>query len=425
MSDNINTACGVGLVEASSDEINDSRERFTHTSYTARNGDPIAITYCTSVEQLQDALEPFLKEDFVGLDCEWKPYVKANAGDRVPRIWTDGYIRPMSRTKEALSTAQFASRDQIVVAHFAVFETEGDDASQLVPSNLRSILSSQAILKLGNGIQQDANVCHKYLGIQCHGLIDLKDIHRLITPPTNATMGGGGQLGLRGMINSYLKKWVSGKGGVQMSNWSLPQALSAEQLEYAGNDAFAAIIVHEAMLSRLDTDWREDLLPSSSSLDKKRKAKAQLHPRPKATLEEMKARNKAAEDRKRAEGVANLTPDLRGLYDSLKARSLEWTREAALRPWPVPHLCSLFKIVKCSPLPVTVEAIEMLSVGKGAKSEFVYEIVNIVRESVGLEALVVPEGWTERVREEGLAKEKEAKEAKEAKAAKVAKLEGV
>lgn len=83
----------------------------------------------------------------------------------------------MTRTKEVLSTIQIASRDQIIIAHLAIFETNGENPSQLIPPNLQTILSSKTILKLGNGIQQDTNLCHKYLGIACYGLIDLRDLH--------------------------------------------------------------------------------------------------------------------------------------------------------------------------------------------------------------------------------------------------------
>ncbi|KAE9966298.1 hypothetical protein EG328_009017 [Venturia inaequalis] len=388
----------------------ESRERFTHISYTARNGNPITVTYCTSVEQLQMALKPFLEEDFVGFDCEWKPYDREKTEPKVTRTWkADDYIRPMSRTKEALSTAQFASHDHIVIAHFATFKTDNDNPSQLVPSNLRTLLSSNDILKLGSGIQQDANICHKYLEIECHGLVDLKDIHFLVTNTTKEEKRANGEPGLGEMMRIYLDKWMSGKGEVQISNWSLPQPLLAEQLEYAGNDAFAAVVLHEVMLSRLDTHWREMLTPSSSSPTKKRKAKGEpcVQNPPAASPEEKKTRARAAKNRKHTAEFSKLTPELGYLYESLKVRSKELMREYDLGPWYVGDLNSILKIVNCTPLPVAVGGFEALTVKKGTKGEFVYEFVNVVRGFVGLEGLVEPEGWREEFQEKRMIKENE------------------
>lgn len=107
-----------------------------------------------------------------------------------------------------------------------MFETEGDDPSQLVPENLCLLFSSSQILKLGCGVEQDANLCHKYLGIECHGVLDLKDVHCLIAKTTRIDLKANRFEGLGEMVNSYLNKWLSGKGEEQMSNWSLPQPLS-------------------------------------------------------------------------------------------------------------------------------------------------------------------------------------------------------
>lgn len=184
------------------------------------------------------ALEPLLQAEFVGFDCEWKPYMREKNGNKVPRTWStyishyrrsislisksfnaklndsflsyyvtnkkaDDYTLTMGRTKEALSTAQFASHDYIVIAHFAMFDTKGCNPSQLVPSNLRTLLSSNDVYKLGSGVQQDANLCHKYIGIQCHGLIDLKDIHCLVTKTTKKVMRQNGEGNL---VVIYLEK---------------------------------------------------------------------------------------------------------------------------------------------------------------------------------------------------------------------------
>lgn len=87
----------------------ESRERFTHISYTARNGSPITVTYCTSAEQLQVALEPFLEEDFVGFDCEWKPYDREKTETR---IWST-YISHCRRNIPPLRES-FKSRSILI-----------------------------------------------------------------------------------------------------------------------------------------------------------------------------------------------------------------------------------------------------------------------------------------------------------------------
>lgn len=200
---------------------------------------------------------------------------------------------------------------------------------------------------------------------------------------------------------------MSGKGEVQMSDWSLPQPLSAEQLEYAGNDAFAAVILHEAMSSRLDAGWREMLTPSTSSLTKKRKAKGDpgVQNPTAANPEEKKARARAQRIRRNDKEFSKLTPELQILYEILKTRSSE------LIEYILPHY-AIFKIVNCTPLPTTIEGFEVLAVLKGTNREFIYEFVNALRRFAVLEELVEPEGWREYFIEERRAMEME-KEDKE------------
>lgn len=80
MDEEIGKLCGVGSRNAVSDQY-----RFTHKTYFAGNGGAITVDYCTSSEQLQVSLQPFLEEDFVGFDCEWKPFEKQTTEIKVPR----------------------------------------------------------------------------------------------------------------------------------------------------------------------------------------------------------------------------------------------------------------------------------------------------------------------------------------------------
>lgn len=70
-------------------------------------------------------------------------------------------------------------------------------------------------------------------------------------------------------------------------------------------------------------------------------------------------------------------------------------REYDVPHWRIADMDSLLKIVKTTPLPVTVRSFEMLKVLKGAKGEFVYELVNVVRGHGGMKGLDEPEGWKE------------------------------
>lgn len=80
MDEEVGKLCGVSGRKAVFDQ-----KRFTHETYLTRNGGSVTVDYCTSSEQLQISLEPFLKEDFVGFDCEWKPFeMKVSRAPRIP-----------------------------------------------------------------------------------------------------------------------------------------------------------------------------------------------------------------------------------------------------------------------------------------------------------------------------------------------------
>lgn len=102
------------------------------------------------------------------------------------------------------------------------------------------------------------------------------------------------------MVKIYLDGWMSGKGDVRMSDWFLPHLLLDEQLEYAGNDAFAAGILFESMISKFDACWKEEIAPFGSTLSKVRKGKgeASVQNPPAASPEEKKERARLARFRK-------------------------------------------------------------------------------------------------------------------------------
>jgi len=107
------------------------------------------------------------------------------------------------------------------------------------------ILQSEAVLKVGFGLQSDhAQIYHK-LGVKLAAVLDMNHVFR--------KEGYGSSTGVRAAVGlAMLQKFHKSKR-VTTSNWAALQ-LNDKQLIYAANDAYAALEVLNALNRR-----REDL----------------------------------------------------------------------------------------------------------------------------------------------------------------------
>lgn len=99
---------------------------------------------------------------------------------------------------------------------------------------LQEILEAEGILKIGFDLTSDRALLHRKLGVTLTSVVDLG--------PAFRKRGFRNMMGVRSAVALVLQRNFRKSKHVSTSNWSLPQ-LSPRQLEYAANDAFAALMV--------------------------------------------------------------------------------------------------------------------------------------------------------------------------------------
>ncbi len=102
------------------------------------------------------------------------------------------------------------------------------------------VLASQAVLKVGFGLDSDRALLTRRIGEAPRAVLDLDSLFRALGYPPS--------LGLKSSVAVVLGRCFTKSKRVGTSNWSI-QELSPAQLRYAANDAFGAYRVHAAMLA--------------------------------------------------------------------------------------------------------------------------------------------------------------------------------
>lgn len=103
---------------------------------------------------------------------------------------------------------------------------------------LIAILEDAQIQKVGFGLGSDRTQIHKKFDIQMNAVIDLNTIFR--------QKGYRSTAGVRAAVAIVLEQKFHKSKRITTSNWSLPN-LSSQQLLYAANDAYAALMVMERL----------------------------------------------------------------------------------------------------------------------------------------------------------------------------------
>lgn len=183
-----------------------------------------SLTYLTDKSDVEAELEHWNPKEPVGFDLEWDPtFVKGQPENPVALI-------------------QLACRDRITLIQLPL----GSD----LPPALTTLLRDPAILKVGVGIAGDVRKLLRDNKAVVAGAVDLSHIAQIAHPEDWPTEDPGKQLvSLARLTQKYLQKPMT-KGKVQRSKWSRP--LGNRQLEYAANDAYAAIELLYILLSSLD-----------------------------------------------------------------------------------------------------------------------------------------------------------------------------
>jgi len=162
-------------------------------------------------DQFAAALAAIRAEGAVGFDTETKP------------VFARGAVRP------GPDIVQFATESRAFI--FQLHQTGCEPY-------LVEILLAEDILKVGFDLRSDLGLLHKRLGIEAKAVLDLGTVFRKQGYPDTT--------GVRAAVGILLERNFHKSKHVTTSNWSLHD-LSPRQLEYAANDAYAALQVWTAL----------------------------------------------------------------------------------------------------------------------------------------------------------------------------------
>ena len=164
-----------------------------------------------TVEAIEQAGQEIVESGIAGFDTESKPTFNAGEKSRGPHV------------------VQFALRDRAFI-----FQLHRPECRALVSE----LLQSEQVLKVGFGLRNDRGQIRSTLGVTLRAIVDLDHVFR--------KLGYKGQIGVRAAVGAVLKQSFRKSKHVTTSNWAAPD-LTAKQLLYAANDAFAALQVMDAL----------------------------------------------------------------------------------------------------------------------------------------------------------------------------------
>ena len=161
--------------------------------------------------ECEAAAREILAAGVAGFDTEAKPTFRAGETSGGPHV------------------VQFALTDKAFI-----FQLHRRDCLKVVAS----LIESGQVLKVGFGLKNDHGQIRNRLGVKPGAVLDLDHIFRKRGYPR--------QIGVRAAMGAVLQLSFPKSKSITTSNWALPE-LTARQLCYAANDAFAALKIMEAL----------------------------------------------------------------------------------------------------------------------------------------------------------------------------------
>jgi ribonuclease D len=169
------------------------------------------ISVPRTAAQFEAAAAEILAADVAGFDTEAKPTFAAGQASDGPHI------------------LQFALADKAFI-----FQPQRAESR----AALARLLESEALQKVGFGLQSDRSQIQAKLGLTMRAVLDLDSVF--------SKRGYPKSIGVRAAVGVMLGRRFHKSKKTTTSNWALPQ-LNERQLLYAANDAFAALMVFEAL----------------------------------------------------------------------------------------------------------------------------------------------------------------------------------
>lgn len=169
------------------------------------------IFVVTDERQAGLALEELLKAGAVGFDTESKPTFLKGQKSEGP------HVLQFSTTEKA-----FIFQSHVTSSHSAIIE----------------LLNSDRLTKIGFGLGGDLHQISQRFGLRPAGIVDLDR--------TFKQLGYRNAVGAKSAIAMLFSRKLQKSKSVTTSNWAANR-LSEGQLIYAANDAYAAIMVFNAL----------------------------------------------------------------------------------------------------------------------------------------------------------------------------------
>jgi ribonuclease D len=188
-------------------------------------------------------MEPFagLSLDHIHVPASVEAFSSAAADIRAAGIvGFDTESRPTFVTgdvSEGPHVVQFALHDRAYL--FQLHRAEG------LPF-LLALLESDAVIKVGFGLKSDSGQIFRKLGVKFAGVVDLNTVFSM--------QGYRKEMGARAAVGLVFKRRFAKSKRITTTDWSQHE-LTAQQMMYAANDAYAALKVLEAL------DLRREELP--------------------------------------------------------------------------------------------------------------------------------------------------------------------
>lgn len=162
-------------------------------------------------EDFAFALAQLRNEPFIGFDTESKPCFTSDAPRTGPHV------------------LQFATRDRAFIVQLH---------AEPPLDFLREVIESQRMVKVGFGLKSDRGPLQRKLGLRLGAAVDLANGMR--------RLGYKQAVGVRTAVAIALGRQLRKSKAATTSNWAATH-LSDNQVQYAGEDAFAALAVFYAL----------------------------------------------------------------------------------------------------------------------------------------------------------------------------------
>ena len=181
-----------------------------------------------------------LLEPFVGLSLEHihVPDSTAEFTSATAQIMAAGIVGFDTESKPTFVTGDVSDGPHLV--QFALHDRAYLFQLHHIESHpfLLELLQAEELIKVGFGLKSDSRHVYAKLGVQLRGVVDLNTVFRL--------QGYQKEMGVRTAVGLMFGQRFAKSRHVTTSNWAQPQ-LTAQQMLYAANDAYAALKVLEAL----------------------------------------------------------------------------------------------------------------------------------------------------------------------------------